>query len=113
RRAPLSRGPLPLPPGPARAPADFVHARARPAAHCPFLRAEVAIGERGDLRHMCDAQTLILPSELPQLLADHLGDAAADARVDFVENQGARFAAAPRGDRPDGELETRQLAAEG
>ena len=51
---------------------------------------EVLIGEGGDLRQVGDAEDLLAAAEGFELLADGFGGAAADADVDFVEDEGAR-----------------------
>ncbi len=56
-----------------------------PAA-CPCDR-EVAIGERGDLRQVGDAQDLPASREALQPLADRACGVAADAGVDLVEHE--------------------------
>ena len=47
----------------------------------------MAVGERGDLRQVRDADDLAAGRELAQLLADRPGGLAADAGVDLVEDQ--------------------------
>ena len=59
---------------------------------------EVAVGERGDLRQVGDADDLAAAGELAQLLADRARGLAADAGVDLVEDQrrpGPAWAATP------------------
>ncbi len=51
---------------------------------------EVLIGEGGDLRQVGDAEDLLAAGESLEFLADGFGGAAADADVDFVEDQRAR-----------------------
>ncbi len=57
------------------------------AAHAALLGQEVAVGQRRDLRHVRHAEDLIRLRQRAQLLADDLGDPAADAGVDLVEDE--------------------------
>ncbi|MNC93993.1 hypothetical protein D3C83_107430 [compost metagenome] len=61
---------------------------------------------------MGDAHHLVLGSELPQHLADDLGDAPADARIHFVEDQ-RRHLRDPARHGLDCERDAGQLAAGG
>lgn len=70
------------------------------------------VAARGDLRQVRDAQHLPHLSELMQQPPDHLGDAAADARVDFVEDERRRRARRAR-DHREREADPRELAARG
>ena len=66
----------------------------------PLLDQEVRVGVRGDLRQVRDAEHLERRPERAQLPADDVGDAAADAGVDLVEDQpGRRRARRPVGRR--------------
>ena len=49
----------------------------------------MAIGKGGDLRQVRDAQDLMDPREIAELLANDGAHAAADVGVDFVEHQDA------------------------
>src|SRR5207253_3449823 len=93
-------------------PAD---ARARVAAGVFLPDDEVRRGEAGDLRQVGDADDLVPRRELLELPPDDLGDAAADAGVDLVEDERGRGAAAGglEEGRGDGELDARELAARG
>jgi hypothetical protein len=55
-----------------------------------FLNGEMLIGKRGDLREMSDAENLLRASESFELLANGFCSAAADADIDFVEDERAR-----------------------
>ena len=61
--------------------------RARAAAVDALLDLEVRVGVRGNLRQVRDAEHLERRAERPQLPADDVGDAPADAGVDLVEDQ--------------------------
>src|SRR5262245_20446249 len=84
--------------------------RVRPAVRHPLRHHDVMLGERGDERQMRDAEHLTRAPELSELLPDHLGDGAADPRVDLVEDE-ARAAIFARGERLQREHDARQLAA--
>src|SRR6185295_13722438 len=80
-------------------PRDFVDAaglveaadrRPRPSAIHTLVDCEVRIGVGGDLRQVRDAEDLERGAERTQLAADDVGDAAADAGVDLVEDQTRR-----------------------
>ncbi len=78
------------------------------------LEVLVALGRHlGQVSH---AEYLPLPPECPQALPDHLGDGAADAAVNFVENHGRHGVGAERGhfDRQadPGQFATRGHAAQ-
>ncbi len=62
----------------------------RAAVLLALFDGEMLIGEGGDLRQVGDAEDLLRAAEGFELLADGFGGAAADADVDFVEDQGAR-----------------------
>src|SRR5215470_9253844 len=53
----------------------------------PLLHAEMLVGVRGDLREVRDAENLVGPRDLTELLADGVCRLAADADVDLVEDQ--------------------------
>ena len=55
-----------------------------------LFNGEMLIGEGGDLRQVGDAENLLAAAEGFEFLADGFGGAAADADVDFVEDEGAR-----------------------
>ena len=55
-----------------------------------LLDLEVRVGVRGNLRQVRDAEHLKRRAERPQLAPDDVGDAPADAGVDFVEDQARR-----------------------
>ena len=73
-----------------------------------FLDAEVAVGERRDLREVRDRHDLRPLGESPQRLADGVRGLAADPGVDLVEDH--RLAAADRGNR---QRDAGELAARG
>ena len=64
--------------------------RLRPSAFDLLLDLEVRIGVRRNLRQVRDAQHLKCRAEHPQLPADDIRDAPADAGVDLVEDQSGR-----------------------
>ena len=74
-----------------------------------LLDPEVALGERGDLREVRDADHLARLREPPQPLADRARGLPADARIDLVEHE--RLASAGVRDAHQGEHRPRQLAA--
>ena len=92
---------------------------AEPSART-FVRLELAVGELDypivplslarDLRQMGDADDLPAVPELAQLASDDLCNAAADAGVDLVEDEG-RDGEAPDSDDLDSKADARQLAA--
>ena len=57
---------------------------------------KVRVGVRRDLRQVRDAQHLKRRAERLELAADDVGDPAADAGVDFVEDQAGRASAGGR-----------------
>ena len=74
------------------------------------------VGAGGDLRQVGDGDDLAAGAELLHEAADGLGDGAADAGVDLVEDQRRRRCAgalALGADDGDGEGDSRQLAARG
>ena len=74
--------------------------------------AEMALGLRRDLRRMGDGENLDAGCEPRQPLADRLGDRAADARIDLVEDQRRRRAAIGKHDFQR-QHEAREFAAGG
>src|SRR3954454_739119 len=97
--------------------------RARPSAVDPFLDCEMRIGVGGDLRQVRDAEHLECRPQRAQLAADDVGDAAANAGIDLVEDQPGRRCARRtiggvaeavarcRGERLDRQHDARELAA--
>src|SRR5262249_19323416 len=63
------------------------HGRPGPPPLDPLLDLKVRVGIRRDLRQVRDAEHLKRRSERPQLAPDDVGNAAADAGVDFVEDE--------------------------
>jgi hypothetical protein len=72
----------------------------------------VQLGEGGDLRQVGDAQHLMVRRELGEATPDAVGRAAADPRIDLVEDE---HHARTRRTRGPGERQeqTRELAARG
>src|SRR4051794_4562355 len=64
--------------------------RARSSAVDAFLDCEMRIGVSGDLRQVRDAERLECRPQRAQLAPDDVGDAAADAGIDLVEDQPGR-----------------------
>ena len=62
----------------------------RPPLRLRLADDELGAGERGDLREVGDAKDLTVPRDLGDRPPDHLGDRAADAGVQFVEDDMAR-----------------------
>ena len=88
------------------------HRRARDFAVAQFGDAKLRMRLRCDLGKMRYAQHLRPPAQVSQLLADDLGDRAADACVHFVEYHAhGRCSRAPRD--LNGEADARQFAARG
>ena len=80
--------------------------------HARLGDEEMRLGLRGDLRRMRDGENLHALGEPRQPPADRLGDGAAGAGIDLVENQRRRRAAI--GERHlQRQQEARQLAARG
>src|SRR5262249_5265964 len=75
-----------------------------------LLDAEVAVGERGDLRQVRHADDLPAVGDAADLLPDHLGGGAADAGVDLVEDVGRHRIRLPEGEL-EREDDARELAA--
>ena len=69
---------------------------ARAALARRLADVEVRVGEHRDLRQVRDAEHLVVPADVADLAADHLGDGAAHAGVDLVEDVEARRARARR-----------------
>ena len=89
------------------------HAADRAAlAVARFRHLEMMVAARGDLRQVRHAQHLTRLPELMQQTSDHFGDAAADPRIHFVEDQGRRRAGGAR-DHREREADPRQFAAGG
>src|SRR5207247_1739005 len=79
----------------ARAVAETRDRGARPPAVDPLPDFKVRVGVRGNLRQMRDAEHLKRRPEGAKLAPDDVGDAPADAGVDFVEDQTGRRRARP------------------
>ncbi|MFZ1939837.1 MAG: hypothetical protein WAU67_12115 [Terracidiphilus sp.] len=60
------------------------------AVFLALFYGEMLIGEGGDLRKVSDAENLLRAAKGFELLADGFGGAAADADVDFIEDERAR-----------------------
>ena len=58
----------------------------RPALRLGLVHDEVGVGERRDLRKVRDADDLAVPRDVGDGAPDDLGDRAADAGVDLVED---------------------------
>ena len=71
---------------------------------------EVAIGERGHLRQVRDADHLRVPAQRPQLVAERTRREAADAGVDLVEHERLAPVRAARR-QPQRERDARELSA--
>ena len=71
------------------------------------------VGHAGDLRQVRDAEHLLVLRDEGDALGDHLGRAAADARVDLIEDHARHGRVARGGDRLDGERDARELASGG
>src|SRR3989442_2412802 len=106
-------------PVPRHHPRDLLHARlaghrigadAGPAAADALSDPHMMGGAGGDRRQVRDAEHLATLGGRGQLLSDHGRDAAADPRVDFVEDHRGH-AVGPRPDGLEGEHRARELAA--
>ena len=73
-----------------RATIQIFHAHFSSRAHCFLLYEQVAVGKPGDLRLVSDAKNLVRLRQLFELGADCLADPTADARIYFIEHDGAR-----------------------
>src|SRR5438876_274808 len=80
--------------------------------HFETGKAVFELNQGGDLRQVGDAEHLALLAEASQRPADRLGDAAADAGIDLVENQRADRRSLRR-DHLDRQADARELASGG
>ena len=92
--------------------ADAEHARVGALAVAALFDDEVGVGEGGDLREVRDAEDLAMACDVGDGVADLLGDGAAHAGVDLVEDVEARGAVLGE-DALQGEKGARELAARG
>ena len=76
-------------------PLHGTHTGLNASAAFGLFNQEVLVGEGGDLGQVGDAQHLLGAGQRLQLGADRLRCAAANADVDFVEDQGARQGSLP------------------
>ncbi len=92
-------------------PGQFPHGGDRSPQPFALLRAEMAGSQRRDLRHVCDAEHLVVPRKQAQLPADDFRSSPADSGVHLVEDERAPSPRLTRRDGADRELQPRELAS--
>src|SRR6476659_6769700 len=70
---------------------EMLDLRDRPAVALAFGDPVMSVRVGRDLRQMRDAQDLVASGQRPQVAPDRVGAAAADPRVDLIEDQDGRL----------------------